>query len=171
MRSKQKWIFVTHFLFQHLSYMQSFFRSSCPEAFCKKVFLEISQNSQENTCARISLLTKFQAWDVQFFIKNETLAQAFLCEFCEISKNAFLNTSGGCFWFFTGSSFFVFCPLFSFNLRCVLNELKNCEEFSLVSIAYYQSFAVPLSYIDISGIVYLFQSGESVKYLPPISFQ
>ena len=69
--------------------MQSFFRSSCPEAFCKKVFLEISQNSQENTCARISLLTKFQAWDVQFFIKNETLAQAFLCEFCEISKNAF----------------------------------------------------------------------------------
>ena len=26
-----------------------------PEAFCKKkVFLEISQNSQENTCARVS---------------------------------------------------------------------------------------------------------------------
>ena len=26
----------------------------------KKVFLEISQNSQENTCARVSFLLKFQ---------------------------------------------------------------------------------------------------------------
>ena len=26
----------------------------------KKVFLEISQNSQENTCARVSILIKFQ---------------------------------------------------------------------------------------------------------------
>ena len=29
----------------------------------KKVFLEISQNSQENTCARVSFLIKLQAWD------------------------------------------------------------------------------------------------------------
>ena len=36
-------------------------RSSCPEVFCKKVFSEISQNSQENTCARVSFLTKLQA--------------------------------------------------------------------------------------------------------------
>ena len=27
----------------------------------KKVFLEISQNSQENTCAKVSFLTKLQA--------------------------------------------------------------------------------------------------------------
>ena len=27
---------------------------------CKKVFLEISQNSQENTCARVSFLIKLQ---------------------------------------------------------------------------------------------------------------
>ena len=40
------------------------------------MFLEISQNSQENTCARVS-------------IKKETLAQMFFCEFCEISKNTF----------------------------------------------------------------------------------
>ena len=33
------------------------------------------------------------------FIKNETLAQVFSCEFCEISNNVFFlqNTSGGCF--------------------------------------------------------------------------
>ena len=38
----------------------------------KKVFLEISQNSQENACARVSYLIKLQA-------------------FCEISKNTFLH--------------------------------------------------------------------------------
>ena len=29
-----------------------------PRVFCKKVFLEISQNSQENVCARVSFLNK-----------------------------------------------------------------------------------------------------------------
>ena len=28
----------------------------------EKVFLEISQNSQENTCASVSILIKLQAW-------------------------------------------------------------------------------------------------------------
>ena len=32
------------------------FRSSRPEVFCKKMFLKISQSSQENTCARVSFL-------------------------------------------------------------------------------------------------------------------
>ena len=39
---------------------QMFFRSSRPEMFCKKLFLEISQNSQENICARAFLLLKLQ---------------------------------------------------------------------------------------------------------------
>ena len=41
------------------------------------VFLEISNNSQENTCTTVSFL--------------ETLTQVFSCEFCEISKNIFLH--------------------------------------------------------------------------------
>ena len=51
----------------------------------KKLFLEISQNSQENTCARVSFLIQLQAsaWN---FIKKEVLAQVFSCEFCEIFK-------------------------------------------------------------------------------------
>ena len=52
----------------------------------KKVFLEISQNSQENTCARAFFLIKLQGCN---FIKKETLTQVFSCEFCEISKNTF----------------------------------------------------------------------------------
>ena len=58
---------------------------------CKKVFLEISQISQENTCVRVSFLIKLQASGLHAsnFVKNETLAHVFSCEFCEISKNTF----------------------------------------------------------------------------------
>ena len=52
-------------------------RSSRPEVFCRKVFLEISRKSQENSCVRVSALIKLQVWVLN----------------CEISK----NTSGGCF--------------------------------------------------------------------------
>ena len=43
-----------------------------------KVFWKISQNSQENTCAKVCN-----------FIKKETLTQVFSCEICEIFKNTF----------------------------------------------------------------------------------
>ena len=73
----------------------------------KKVLLEISQNSQEDTCARVSLLIK--SYFNKGFIKKETLAQVFSCEFCEIFKNTFfyripplaasvLNPCGKLFW-------------------------------------------------------------------------
>ena len=42
------------------------------------MFLEISENSQENIFVIVS-----------FLIKKETLAQVFSCEFFEISKNTF----------------------------------------------------------------------------------
>ena len=54
-----------------------------PCVLCKKAFLEISQMSQENTCARVSFLINF--------IKKETLAQVFSCEIFEISKNTFFT--------------------------------------------------------------------------------
>ena len=46
------------------------------------MFLEILQNSQENTCARVSFLIKLEA---------SGLAQVFCCEFCEIYKNTFFT--------------------------------------------------------------------------------
>ena len=52
------------------------------------MFLEISQNSQENTCVRVYFLVQLQA-SAYNFIKIETLAQVFSCEFFEISKNTF----------------------------------------------------------------------------------
>ena len=38
--------------------------------FVKKVFLEISQKSQENTCARESFLIKLQAWPATLLKKS-----------------------------------------------------------------------------------------------------
>ena len=54
------------------------------------MFLKISQNSQENASPRVSFLIKMQAKAVNF-TKNETLAQVFSREFCEIFKNTFVT--------------------------------------------------------------------------------
>ena len=35
-----------------------FLQKQQPEVFCKKVFLEILQNSQESTCAKVTFLIK-----------------------------------------------------------------------------------------------------------------
>ena len=53
--------------------------------FVNKVFLKISQNSQENTCARVSFLIKMQSWGLQLYSKRDSGTGT--CEFCKISKN------------------------------------------------------------------------------------
>ena len=65
-----------------------FLRSSRPEVFCKKVLLQISQNSQENICARVSLLIELQAQACNF-IKNEALAQMFPVNFVQFLRTPF----------------------------------------------------------------------------------
>ena len=54
-----------------------------PRCSAKNVFLKISQNPQENTCARASFLLKLQASDCNFN-KKGTLSEVFSCEFCGI---------------------------------------------------------------------------------------
>ena len=54
----------------------------------KKVFVEISQNSQENTCTRVSFFIKLQASTCSLN-KKKVLAQVFSCVFWKISKNTF----------------------------------------------------------------------------------
>ena len=51
------------------------------KCYLKKVFSEISQNSQESTCARACFLIKLHASGTE--TQKETLAQVFYCEFCE----------------------------------------------------------------------------------------
>ena len=64
-------------------------RSSHPEMFYKNVLLEISQNLEEDTCARVYFLIKLLASSCNF-IKKETLEQVFSRELGKISKNTFL---------------------------------------------------------------------------------
>ena len=79
---------ITNKFWKSFKRSSNFFFYTFPEAVdqkcsVKKVFLEISRNSQENTRARVC-----------FFIKW----QVFSCEFCEISKSTYFSqyTSGGC---------------------------------------------------------------------------
>ena len=100
----------------------------CPEAatksvLCKKMFLEISQNSQENTCTRVSFLIK-----ACNFIKKETLAQVFSWEFCEIFKNIFFTEH---LWTTASSSAFYFSRMFPDPLSKYLKNMKPHFIFNL----------------------------------------
>ena len=57
----------------------------------KKGVLEFSQSSQEKTCTRVTFLNEVADLQACNFIKKETLAQVFFCEFCEIPKNTFFT--------------------------------------------------------------------------------
>ena len=84
----------------------------------KKMFLEISQNSQENTCARVSFLIKLQAWPATL-LKNKTPPQVFPGEFCEHLFT--LYTSGGCFCTSTCVEF----KKYNYKLLSQLTEKSN----------------------------------------------
>ena len=49
----------------------------------------MSLNSQENTCVRVSFFNNVAGLGPCKFIKTETPAQVFFCEFSEIFKNTF----------------------------------------------------------------------------------
>ena len=58
----------------------------------RKLSLEISQNSQENACAKAYFFNEVAVlWAVT--LSKKTLAQVFFCEICEILKNIFFRTS------------------------------------------------------------------------------
>ena len=79
---------LLHFWFYSWTFFSYTVEAVDERCSVKKVFLEISQNSQENTCARVPFLINLQP-EACNFIKKETLAQVFSCEFCEVSKNTF----------------------------------------------------------------------------------
>ena len=53
------------------------------------MFLNISQNSQENICTKAYFLIKLS--EACNFIKKNTLAKVLFCEFCEFFKKAFFT--------------------------------------------------------------------------------
>ena len=79
----------------------------------KKVFSKISQNSQENTCARVSVLIKLQT--LGNFLRQEALPQVFSYEFCEICKNTF---------FIEYLRWLLFVNILSFRLSSVTSKVS-----------------------------------------------
>ena len=61
-----------------------------PEVFYEKRYFRNFAKFAGNNCARVSFLIKLQAQACNF-IKKETLAQVFSCEFCKIFKNTFFT--------------------------------------------------------------------------------
>ena len=58
---------------------------------CKKVFLEILQNSQENTCAGVSFLIKLQASKPATLLKKRLWRRCFPVNFVKFLRTAFLT--------------------------------------------------------------------------------
>ena len=56
--------------------LHAWFRRSHPDVFCKKVVLDISQNSQENTSCRPATLLKRRLWDKCFPVNFEKFLKA-----------------------------------------------------------------------------------------------
>ena len=77
--SRLNYIYFTSCCYYYICVLS---RSSRTEVFFKKVFLNISQNSQESTCNGVSFLSA-----ASNFIKKETPAHEFSCEICKIFKN------------------------------------------------------------------------------------
>ena len=55
------------------------------------MFLKISQNSQENTCARISFLINMQAWGLATLLKNRKWHRCFPVNFAKFLRTPILK--------------------------------------------------------------------------------
>ena len=71
----------------HIPIEEAYTRKQPPEMFCKKVFLEISQNSQENTSARVSFLVAGS------FIEKGPRHGCFPVNFAKVLKTPFLQNA------------------------------------------------------------------------------
>ena len=89
----------------------------------KKVFLDISQNSRENTCARVSFLVKLQAWGLTL-LEKRLWHRCFSANFAKFLRIPFIKEH---LWKLTLSLFpltlsFLLNALnendFTFNLQC-----------------------------------------------------
>ena len=99
-------------------------RSSHPEVFCKKgVLKKFAKFTGKHLCQSLFLKSNF--------IKKETLAQAFSCEFYEISKNNFFKERLQCSYL-SGNKYAQFrmqvVPnLFHNGRRKIIFLLKKCS--------------------------------------------
>ena len=83
---------IFHQWWQVLPLSTCFLRKQPPEVFWKKsLFLEISQNSLENPLCQRLFFNKVAGLRPSNLFEKEPLAQVFICEMFEISKNTFFT--------------------------------------------------------------------------------
>ena len=74
-------------------------KSSHQRCSIKKVFLKISQNSQENICAIVSFFNKVASPRPATLLKKRLWHRCFPVNFAKFLRTPFLqSTSGHCFW-------------------------------------------------------------------------
>ena len=88
------WTFVFYSMYSALNTLSEYIyfyisKKQPPEMLYKKMFWKISQNSQENICARVCFLITLQArgWEARGWKKKLWHR----CEFCRIFKNTFFT--------------------------------------------------------------------------------
>ena len=94
--------------------------------FVKKVFLVISQNSQENTCARVSFLIKLPAWGLRpaTLLKKRVWYRCFPVNFVKFLRTPFLTEHLQ--WLLLNVFLFLFCL---FHLHNICIHRKKCHIF------------------------------------------
>ena len=79
--------FFSHLILNPLGILLRYPEAVVRKCSVKRVFLNISQNTEENNCAGISFSTKLQA----NYCRKEIAAHVFLYKICEIFKNVFFK--------------------------------------------------------------------------------
>ena len=82
---------MTNHLFQVSAQIVSLLRSSRPKVFCKKGVLRNFVKFTGKHLCRAHFLNKVAGLRQALTLLEKTLAQVFLCEFYEISKNTFCH--------------------------------------------------------------------------------
>ena len=76
---------------QHVPYQMYDTEAATGGVLQKKVFLEISENSQVNTCARVSFLIKFRRHASVSLLKKRLWNRCFPVNFAKFSRTPFLQ--------------------------------------------------------------------------------
>ena len=108
-------------------YSNNFSKAAIGSVLLKKVFLKISQNSQENNCARVSFLIKLHAIACNF-IKKATLSKMLSCEFWEIFKNILLQSTFGWQFLLWEVTRFMIHVIIQMGIPQKHCQIKTCKE-------------------------------------------
>ena len=88
-----------------------FFSGGHQRCSIRKIFLKISQYSQENTCARVFFLRKLQAWPATL-LKKRLWHTCFHVNFAKFLITSYRTAPNDCFCYFEKSESYRLCEKF-----------------------------------------------------------